>query len=211
MNGDKIQENVKIDLVKEENNSIRICKSDSLDKKCDKDQKAESSRGNDQTEGVEKNIAQLKLNIIDYYEKMQNEIDLRAEQLLMELPEILNSGREELLKQIEEEKEKCLAALAHNSPLQRQKAEYYQRFLELKEEFKNCGNDENKREEIFLKLDDLKKKVSVIEEFLDDFKNRVLTFEEIDKSFYSSLIGELVIANENQANLELISNQLLSP
>ena len=188
------KESVRIDLVKNENNSIKILKS-----------------AENQEHSLEQAMSQIKIDIIDYYDKMQNDIDIRTEQLLMELPDALKNGRDELLERVKQEKEKSLAALAPNSPLVQHKNEYYQRFLQLKNEFKSCGNDEKKREEIYLKLDDLKKKVQVLEEFLDDFKNRTLTFEEVDQSVYSSLIGDLVITNENQIDLDLYANELLAP
>ena len=106
-----------------------------------------------------------------------------------------------------------LYSLAPNSPVVQHKNEYYQQFLQLKEEFKNLNpaDDEMKKREILEKLDDLKKKVQVLEEFLDDFQNRTLNFEEVDKSVFESLIGELVLSSENQIDADIITNSSLAP
>ena len=85
---------IRIDVVKSEENSIKILKSGS---------KTEVSK--------EESLSQAKLDIIEYYEKMTAEIDIHTEKLLLSLPEALEEGREELLKMIQEEKERCLAAL----------------------------------------------------------------------------------------------------
>lgn len=151
-------------------------------------------------------MGQIKKDIIDHYDKVQTEIDLRTEKLLLNLPDALKLGREELLERVKEEKEKSLAAIAPDSPLVRYKNEYYQQFLQLKHEFDLCKSDdpdeEKKKEEICAKLKELKQKVQVLEDFLDDFKNRTLSFEEADKSVYASLIGELVTSNELSNQLE---------
>lgn len=158
---------------------------------------------------LDETMGQVKKDIIDHYDKVQTDIDLRTEKLLLNLPSALKLGREELLERIKEEKEKSLAALAPDSPLVRYKNEYYQQFLQLKHEFDLCKPDdldeEKKKEEICVKLKELKQKVQVLEDFLDDFKNRTLSFEEADKSVYAALIGELVTSNElsNQLDSEL--------
>lgn len=141
--------------------------------------------------------SKLKKEIIDHYENIQNQIDMRTETLLMKLPDALKSSRDELMARIKEEKEKNLAALADDSPLVQHKNEYYRQFVQLKQEFANCGNDQAKKENIHNRLLELKKNVELIEEFLEDFKNRTLSFEEADRSVYSSLIGELITPEEN--------------
>ncbi len=149
---------------------------------------------------LEETLGQAKKEIIDHYDKIQSQIDVRTELLLMSLPEALTNGKEELLERVKEEKEKCLAALAPDSPLVRYKNEYYQRFVQLKEDYSKAGSDTTKREEIEKKLEDLKKDVQVLEEFLEDFQKRTLSFEEADKSVYASLIGELVTNSELAAS-----------
>ncbi|RNA23295.1 hypothetical protein BpHYR1_042398 [Brachionus plicatilis] len=144
------------------------------------------------------NESNLRKEIIDHYENIQTQIDVRTETLLMELPEALKNSRDELMARIKEEKEKNLAALADDSPLIQHKNEYYRQFVELKQEYANCGTDLAKKESIHNRLLELKKNVELIEEFLEDFKNRTLSFEEADRSVYSSLIGELVHAEENK-------------
>jgi hypothetical protein len=57
-----------------------------------------------------------------------------------------------------------------------------------------------KKEDIQKRLEELKKDVDLLEEFLDDFKNRSLSFEHADKSVYASLIGELVSNSDEQAS-----------
>lgn len=141
-------------------------------------------------------MGQIKKEIIEHYENIRAQIDLRTETLLMHLPEALKQGKEELLERVKEEKEKSLAALADDSPLIRHKNEYYQRFLQLKEEYNQCGDDKTKQEEVERKLEDLKKDVEILEQFLEDFKNRTLCFEEADDSVYAALIGELVSYDE---------------
>ena len=148
---------------------------------------------------LEETLGQAKKDIIDHYDQIQSQIDVRTELLLMSLPEALKNGKEELLERVREEKEKCMATLAPDSPLVRYKNEYYQRFVQLKEDYASAGSDTAKREEIEKKLDDLKKDVQVLEEFLEDFQKRTLCFEEADKSVYASLIGELVTHNELSA------------
>jgi hypothetical protein len=161
-------------------------------------------------------MGQVKKDIIDHYDKVQTEIDLRTERLLLNLPAAMKLGREELLERVKEEKEKSLAALAPDSPLCRYKNEYYQQFVQLKHEFDQCKsddlNEEKKKEDICIRLKDLKQKVQVIEDFLDDFKNRTLSFEEADKSVYAALIGELVTSNElsNQLEHELNSTEIIN-
>lgn len=159
---------------------------------------------------TQRSTASIKREIIEHYDKIQCQIDIRTETLLANLPEALRKGREELLERVREEKEKSLAALADDSPLVVYKNEYYQRFLQLKQEFQNCQGeseqDEAKREECLKKLDELKKNVQLLEEFLDDFKNRTLCFEEPDKSVYVSLIGELVTAEDLKQNESLCAN-----
>lgn len=140
----------------------------------------------------------LKKEIIDHYENIQNQIDMRTETLLMELPEALKNSRDELMIRIKEEKEKNLAALADDSPLVQHKNEYYRQFVELKQEYANCGADQAKKENIHNRLLELKKNVELIEEFLEDFKSRTLSFEQADRSVYSSLIGELITPEDNQ-------------
>ncbi len=141
-------------------------------------------------------LGELKKEIIDHYDNIRSQIDIRTETLLMHLPEALRQGKEELLERVREEKEKSLAALADDSPLIRHKNEYYQRFLQLKDEYAQCGEDKAKQEEVEKKLEELKKDVEILEEFLEDFKNRTLEFEEADDSVYSALIGELVSYEE---------------
>jgi sRNA-binding carbon storage regulator CsrA len=160
-------------------------------------------------QSIDDTMGQVKKDIIDHYDKVQTEIDLRTEKLLLNLPAALKLGREELLERVKEEKEKSLAALSPDSALIRYKNEYYQQFLQLKNEFDECKSDdldeEKKKQELYNKFKELKQKVQVIEDFLDDFKNRTLTFEEADKSVYAALIGELVTSNElsNQLDSEL--------
>lgn len=160
-------------------------------------------------QSIDDTMGQVKKDIIDHYDKVQTEIDLRTEKLLLNLPAALKLGREELLERVKEEKEKSLAALSPDSALIRYKNEYYQQFLLLKNEFDECKSDdldeEKKKQELYNKFKELKQKVQVIEDFLDDFKNRTLTFEEADKSVYAALIGELVTSNElsNQLDSEL--------
>lgn len=153
-----------------------------------------------------KEIGLLKKEIIDNYDKIQSQIDVRTEILLMSLPEALKKSREELLERIKEEKEKNLAALADDSPLMRHKNEYQQRFIQLKQEYINCGDDQAKKNEIHQKIQELRKDVQVLEDFLEDFKNRTLCFEEADKSVYASLIGELVTADELNQNESIESS-----
>lgn len=151
-------------------------------------------------------IGAIKREIIDHYDEIQAQIDIRTETLLASLPEALKKGREELLERVREEKEKNLAALAEDSPLVRYKNEYYQRFLQLKQDYQNCDDDdEAKKSEIKKSLDELKKDLQLLEEFMDDFKNRTLCFEEADKSVYASLIGELVTNVDLKLNENLIS------
>ena len=147
----------------------------------------------------------IKRDIIDHYDNIQAQIDMRTETLLAGLPEALKKGRDELLERVREEKEKNLAALAEDSPLVRYKNEYYQRFLQLKQDYESCGNDEAKKEQIRKSLDQLRKDLELLDEFLDDFKNRTLCFEEADKSVYASLIGELVTYDDLKLNENLIS------
>ncbi|CAF0928996.1 unnamed protein product [Brachionus calyciflorus] len=152
------------------------------------------------------NQSRLRKEIIDHYDNIQAQIDIRTETLLMNLPEALKNSREELLARIKEEKEKNMAALADDSPLVQHKNEYYRQFLQLKQEYAQSGNDQAKKEEIHLRLVELKKNVELIEEFLDDFKKRTLSFEEADKSVYSSLIGELVTPDDTTQNEDLKTN-----
>lgn len=93
------KESVRIDVVKSEDNSIKILKSGSKSDVNNKPNKAEES------------LSQAKFDIIEYYEKMTAEIDIHTEKLLLSLPEALEEGREELLKMLQQEKERCLAAL----------------------------------------------------------------------------------------------------
>ena len=151
---------------------------------------------------LEQTMGQVKKQIIDHYDNIQAQIDLRTENLLLSLPEALKNGRDELLERVNEEKEKTMAALAPDSSLIRHKNEYAQTFQLLKAQYNTCGNDPAKREEIHNKLIDLKKKVKVLEDFLEDFKNRTLCFEEADKSVYASLIGELVTSKESDCEEE---------
>ena len=141
---------------------------------------------------LQESIGRNKKEIIDHYDEIQAQIDVRTELLLMDLPEALKRGKEELLERVREEKERSLAALAPDSALVRYKNEYFQRFLQLKEEYSKAGSDERKKEEVEKKIEELTKEVQVLEDFLEDFQKRTLTFEEADKSVYASLIGELV-------------------
>jgi hypothetical protein len=150
--------------------------------------------------GDEKEQLRLRKEIIEHYDSIQAQIDVRTETLLMNLPEALKNSREELLARIRDEKEKNLAALADDSPLVQHKNEYYEQFLQLKREYAECGQDQAKKEEVHKKLVELKKNVELIEQFLEDFKNRTLSFEEADKSVYASLIGELVTADDLKQN-----------
>jgi hypothetical protein len=150
---------------------------------------------------VEEQVGQVKREIIDHYDTIQSQIDIRTETLLMNLPEAMKRGREELLERVKEEKEKSLAALGPDSALVRYKNEYYERFMQLREDYYNSGNDLEKKEDIQKRLEELKKDIQLLEDFLDDFKNRALSFEEADKSVYASLIGELVSNQDEQTNL----------
>lgn len=141
---------------------------------------------------LQESIGRNKKEIIDHYDEIQAQIDVRTEMLLMDLPEALKRGKEELLERVREEKERSLAALAPDSALVRYKNEYFQRFLQLKEEYSKAGSDARKKEEVEKKIEELTKEVQVLEDFLEDFQKRTLTFEEADKSVYASLIGELV-------------------
>ena len=147
---------------------------------------------------LEETIGRTKKDIIDHYDEIQAQIDVRTELLLLGLPEALERGKEELLERVRDEREKSLAALAPDSPLVRYKNEYFQRFQQLKEEYTRAGSDAAKKEDVEKKLDDLRKDVQVLEDFLEDFQKRTLTFEEADKSVYASLIGELVTHSPEQ-------------
>lgn len=150
---------------------------------------------------TDEQLGALKRQIIEHYDQIEAQIDIRTETLLAGLPDALKKGRDELLERVKEEKEKNLAALADDSPLMRYKNEYYQRFLQLKHDYEHCGeNDTTKKEEILISLDELKKDLQLLEDFLEDFKNRTLCFEEADKTIYASLIGEIVINDESTAN-----------
>lgn len=159
------------------------------------------------TTTTQRNTAAIKREIIEHYDRIQCQIDIRTETLLANLPEALRKGREELLERVREEKEKSLASLAEDSPLVRYKNEYYERFCELKKQYEQCSGDndgdETRRDEIVKQLDELKKNVQLLEEFLDDFKNRTLCFDEPDKSVYAALIGELVTADDLKQNESL--------
>jgi pyruvate-formate lyase len=150
-----------------------------------------------QQELSDEQIGQIKRDIIEHYDKIQCQIDVRTETLLQNLPEALEKGRAQLLERVREEKEKNMAALAEDSPVMRFKNEYYQRFLTLKEEYTNSGDNAAKKEEIKKQLEVLKKDMALLEEFLEDFKSRTLCFEEADRSVYSALIGELVTNEES--------------
>ncbi len=82
------------------------------------------------------------------------------------------------------------------------KNEYYERFVQLRDEYRTLGGsvaDEKRREELLVSLEALKRDVVVLEEFLEEFRTRTLHFEEVDKSVFEGLIGELVLTNsENQ-------------
>ena len=78
---------------------------------------------------LQESIGRNKKEIIDHYDEIQAQIDVRTEMLLMDLPEALKRGKEELLERVREEKERSLAALAPDSALVRYKNEYFQRFL----------------------------------------------------------------------------------
>lgn len=164
------------------------------------------SENSGQNESTNRSIGSIKRDIIEHYDKIQAQIDLRTETLLAQLPDALRKGRDELLERIREEKAKNLAALADDSPLVRYKNEYYQRFLQLKQDYAACDAEPNedeaqkRRDEIVKSLDELKKNVKLLEEFLDDFKNRTLCFEEADKSVYRALIGELVTSDDVSLN-----------
>lgn len=58
-------------------------------------------------------LAQIKVDIIEFYDRMICDIDIHTEKLLASLPDALKSGREELLQRVEKEREKCLAALGN--------------------------------------------------------------------------------------------------
>ncbi len=163
---------------------------------------------NDNQQTVEETIGQLKKEIIDHYDTIQSQIDIRTETLLMNLPDAVKKAREELLERVKEEREKSLAALGPDSALVRYKNEYYERFMQLREEYYNSGNDLEKKEDIQKRLEDLKKDIQLLEEFLDDFQNRTLTFEEADKSVYASLIGELYSNSDDQASFIEPSHQI---
>ena len=152
----------------------------------DEDEQSKNSRL------LQESIGRTKKEIIDHYDEIQAQIDVRTELLLMDLPEALKRGKEELLERVKEEKERSLAALAPDSALVRYKNEYYQRFLQLKEEYSKADGSTNKKEEVEKKIEELTKEVQVLEDFLEDFQKRTLTFEEADKSVYASLIGELI-------------------
>lgn len=155
----------------------------------------------------EPSIGQLKQSILDHYADIQSQIDIRTETLLLNLPEALEKSRGELLERIKDEKEKNLSALADDSPLMRQKNECYEKFVQLKQEYLNCGNnDQARKEEIQNSLEVLKKDVGLIEEFLEDFKNRTLCFDQADKSVFASLIGELVTAEDDSQHENFMAN-----
>ena len=91
--------------------------------------------------------------------------------------------------------------------------DYYQQFVQLRDEYKALGTstgDEKRKEELLTRLEALKQDVHVLEEFLEDFKTRTLNFEEVDKCIFEALIGELVLTNsENQQlDTELASSQV---
>ncbi len=52
------------------------------------------------------------------------------------------------------------------------------------------------------RLEELKRNVLVLEEFLEDFKTRTLNFEEVDKSVFEALIGELVLTNNDNQQID---------
>lgn len=174
-----------------------------MENRQDENNNPEINTQEDHRRMLEDTVGQVKKEIIDHYDKIQSEIDIRTEQLLSSLPEALKTGKEELLERVKEERDKCLAALAPDSPLVRFKNEYYTKFTQLRDEYNSAGNDNAKKQEIEKKLEDLKKEVQILEDFLEDFQNRTLIFEEADKSVYASLIGELVSINElNPPNAE---------
>jgi predicted O-linked N-acetylglucosamine transferase (SPINDLY family) len=141
-------------------------------------------------------MAQMKKNIIDHYDFVQSQIDLRTEELLMNLPDALDEGRKQLLETIEEEKVKCLTALSQDSQFIKLRNEYAAQFKHLKKQY-NTTEDVEMAQQIQEKLIDLKKKVTILCEFVEDFKNRTLCFQEADESMYSSLIGELITEDEH--------------
>jgi len=201
---------IRIDLITSENNSIEILKSQRNDQPHTPPSPAAMS------------TAQMKVDLIDYYERMICEVDLHAERLIQSLPEALENSRQELLERIEREKAKSLAALGMtfemnlqltfknkqisvqgpDSAVVQRKNEYYERFVELRDEYRALGGsvaDEKRRGELLVSLEALKRDVVVLEEFLEEFRTRTLHFEEVDKSVFEGLIGELVLTNsENQ-------------
>lgn len=64
-------------------------------------------------------LSQIKVDIIEYYDRIICDIDIHTEKLLASLPDALKNGREELLHRVEKEREKCLAALGYiETPLE---------------------------------------------------------------------------------------------
>jgi hypothetical protein len=181
--------------------SFRNNQMDSEKNQVDEDAKTEYLQILEETKG------QVIKDIIDHYDQIQSQIDVRTETLLLNLPEAMKNAKQELLEQLNQEKERCLAALGPESAVVKYKNQYYERFLQLKHDYYNSGNDLAKKQEIQRNLDELKKDLQVLEEFLEDFKNRTLCFEEADKSLYASLIGELVTNDETNTDSLEISNE----
>lgn len=96
--------------------------------------------------------------------------------------------------------------IAEDSPLYQHKNAYYNEFLALKTEYQTVKDEDPdasvRREDISTKLVELRGKLQVLEDFLDDFNKRTLSFQDIDKSVYESLIGELVLSSENQVDIK---------
>ena len=150
---------------------------------------------NDKLKKLEEAMSETRLDIIQHYDNIKNQIDLRTESVLEKLPKALETGREELLARLKYEKEKSLEAIGPNSPLVNYKNTYYEKFQSLKLRFQNCKDDQDEKRKIYNELLELKKSVKLLDEFLEDFKNRTLCFEEADKTVYEALIGELVNYN----------------
>ena len=150
---------------------------------------------NEKLRKLEEAMNDARLDIIQHYDNIKNQIDLRTEAVLEKLPQSLEAAREELLARLKYERDKSLEAIGPNSPLVNYKNSYYEKFQLLKQRYQNCKDDQEEKTKIYNELLELKKSVKLLDEFLEDFKNRTLSFEEADKSVYEALIGELVNYN----------------
>ena len=154
---------------------------------------------NPESEIVACHKAAAKKRRIDQHDEIQSQIDVRAETLLMNLSDALTTGRDELLSQVEEDKRKVFASLADDSQLCRDRDECQQQLDHIKNDLKTTNAEPNafsRREEIWQQLNALKKKLLVLDQFLDDLDKRACFFEPTDVSLFGSLIGRLRPIND---------------